>query len=248
MILRHALPILPGVTFRDRLLSTLRAIEPVLREPGVLVVGSEVPNLLEHDAASTLVVSEDVDIAVPIAAHAAVKQQLARIAAFTPAPEEPSVRLPIDPNLIEINFVGMDPDLSRAGETYVFEDPELPLLVFGNLAFLRVGRTVEVEGATVPLPAVAGLLLEKLVTDRSGEKGDRDLLVVLGLLLVASPDDLDELVQIYARLAPDLRFAIRSNLTMLSLLEPRPGMPDPRPERARIAALLERLEASEATP
>ena len=62
--------------FRTRLLRTLRAIAPVLQEPGVLVAGSEVPNLLEPDARSSLVVSQDVDIAVPIDRHAAVKMRL----------------------------------------------------------------------------------------------------------------------------------------------------------------------------
>jgi hypothetical protein len=55
------------VSFRTKLLATLREIEPVLVEPGVLVAGSEVPNLLEPGAASSLVVSQDVDIAVPVA-------------------------------------------------------------------------------------------------------------------------------------------------------------------------------------
>ena len=54
------------VTFRDRLLGTLRLLQPILDDPGVLVVGSEVPNLLQPDAASTLVVSQDVDLAIPI--------------------------------------------------------------------------------------------------------------------------------------------------------------------------------------
>jgi hypothetical protein len=35
------------MTLRDRLLTTIRAAGPVLETPGVLVVGSEVPNLLE---------------------------------------------------------------------------------------------------------------------------------------------------------------------------------------------------------
>lgn len=43
--------------FRDRLVGTLRCIRPLFDIPGVLVVGSEVPNLLEPGAASTLVVS-----------------------------------------------------------------------------------------------------------------------------------------------------------------------------------------------
>ena len=33
---------------------------------GVLIVGSEVPNLLQPHAASTLVVSQDVDVALPV--------------------------------------------------------------------------------------------------------------------------------------------------------------------------------------
>ena len=40
------------MTFRERLIGTLRQLQPVLEEPGVLVVGSEVPNLLQPDAAA----------------------------------------------------------------------------------------------------------------------------------------------------------------------------------------------------
>jgi hypothetical protein len=39
------------VDFRSRLIATLRAVRPVLDEPGVLVLGSEVPNLLQEGAA-----------------------------------------------------------------------------------------------------------------------------------------------------------------------------------------------------
>jgi len=49
-----------------RLLSTLKAVQTVLNVPGVMVIGSEVPNLLQPDAASTLVVSQDVAIGAPI--------------------------------------------------------------------------------------------------------------------------------------------------------------------------------------
>lgn len=103
------LPILVVVTFRDRLLATIRAAKPVLEAPGVLVVGSEVPNLLEPGAAATLVVSQDLDVGVPVDHHAAVKRQVAELHAFRPSPEEPSVWVPREPGLLEVNFIGMDP-------------------------------------------------------------------------------------------------------------------------------------------
>ena len=131
-------------------------------------------------------------------------------------------------------------------ETYLLEDPQLPLMVFGPLSLVKAGAVLEVEGIQLPLPRPAGLILEKLVTDRTGEKGDRDLLVALGLLMSARPADLLELVTTYRGLAPELRHAARSNLTILSLLAPRRGMPDPQPERVRVLDLLRRLETGEA--
>ena len=142
------------MTFRDRLLATLRAVEPVLEVPGVLVAGSEVPNLLELNAAAT----------------------------------------------------------------------------------------VEIDGLRIPLPQPAGLALEKLVSDRTGEKGDRDLLVVAGLLASMTLADVDELERSYRRLPTELRHQVRSNLSILSLLEARTGMPDPHSQRAAVDALLRRME------
>jgi hypothetical protein len=230
------------VGFREKLLATLRAVGPVLAEPGVLIVGSEVPNLLELGAASTLVVSRDLDLAVPVDRHAAVKARLSSVRGLQPSAQEPSVWVPESDDLLEVNFVGLDRSLRDPSEAYVLEDRDLPLLVFGALSLLEPGRPVEVEGLTLPVPRLAGLAIEKLLTDRTGEKGDRDLLVVLGLVMVAAESDLDELAERCARLAPDLRLAVRSNLTVLSLMRARPGMPDPEPNRARIAALLDRIE------
>lgn len=236
------------MAFRDRLFGTLRAVRPVLEEPGVLIVGSEVPNLLQPGAASTLVVSQDVDIGVPVACHAAVKRCVAALSGFRPSAEEPSVLVPEAADRLEVNFEGMDPgrDPGRdPGDTYVLEDPRLPLMVFGPLSLVRAGRVMEIEGARLPLPRPAGLILEKLLTDRTGEKGDRDLLVVLGLLMTASPEDLRELDLTYRELQPELRHVARSGLSLLSLMAPRSGMPDPRGERARVAELLRRLERGE---
>jgi hypothetical protein len=230
------------MAFRDRLLATINAARSVLEEPGVLVVGSEVPNLLEPGAAATLVVSQDLDVGVPVSCHAAVKRHLAEmLIGFQPSPEEPSVWTPRSSDLIEVNFIGMDPRRDPA-DAYVFEDDQLPLLVFGALSLVTAGAEIELAGTRVRLPRPAGLMLEKLVTDRSGEKGDRDLLVALGLLMTAGPADLDEFDAAYANLRPELRHAVRSNLTVLSLLEPRTGMPDPRPQRMAVAAVLRRLE------
>lgn len=236
------------MSFRDRLLATVIAARPVLETPGVLVVGSEVPNLLEVDAAATLVVSQDLDIGVPVAAHADLKTRLPRLrGAFHPSPEEPSVWLPSDPHLLELNFVGIDP-AQEPSEAYLLEDPQLPLLVFGSLSLIHAGRRLEIGGTPVPLPLPAGLILEKLVSDRTGEKGERDLLVALALLESVTAADLDEFERAYAALPAELRHAVRSNLTILSLLAPRSGMPDPRPRRGAVAALLSRLELVEPAP
>ena len=111
-----------------------------------MVGGSQVPNLLQPDAASTLVVSQDVDLVIPVIAHARVRA------------------------------------LRETSDSYVLDDPKLPLLVFGLLNFLREGAVIETGGVRVPLPRPAGLLIEKLLTERSGLNGERDLLVALGLL------------------------------------------------------------------
>lgn len=232
------------MTFRDRLLATIRAAQPVLEVQGVLVIGSEVPNLLEPGAAATLVVSQLLDIGVPVDRHPTVKRRLDELREFEPSADEPSVWVPRSPGLLELNFVGMDPHQDPA-EAYVLEDARLPLLVFGALSLLSLGAVIEVEGTRVPLPRLAGLLLEKLITDRTGEKGERDLLVASALLATAGRADSEELEQAYRRLRPELRHAARSNLTILSLLGPRNGMPDPRLRRAEVAALLRRLEAGE---
>ena len=72
-----------------------------------------------------------------------------------------------------------------------------------------------------------------------------EVLVALGRRMIAGPADLEDLDAAYSRLRPELRHAVRSNLTVLSLLEPRIGMPDPRPRRATVAAVLRRLERLE---
>ena len=232
------------MAFRDRLLSTIRAARPVLEAPGVLVVGSQVPNLLEPGVAATLVVSQDLDIGVPVHGHAAVRQRLEGLREFKPSADEPSVWTPRSADLLELNFVGMDTAQDLA-EAYVVDDDRLPLLVFGALSLLSPGAQIEIGEVRVSLPRPAGLCLEKLVTDRTGEKGERDLLVALALLAIANPNDLEELEQVYRRLRPELRHTVRSNLTVLSILGPRDGMPDPRPRRAEVAALLRRLETGE---
>jgi hypothetical protein len=232
------------VTFRDRLVATIHAARPVLETPGVLVVGSEVPNLLQAGAAATLVVSQDLDLGVPVDRHSLVKTRLGELHQFEPSADEPSVWTPRLPTLLELNFVGID-TAQDPTEAYVLEDDRLPLLVFGALSLVSEGAPIQIEGTRVPLPRPAGLLLEKLVTDRTGEKGERDLLVALGLLATAGPADLDEMETVYLGLRAELRHVVRSNLTILSLLEPHDGMPDPRSRRGELAALLRRLEARE---
>ena len=195
-------PYTSNVEFRRQLLRTLETVQPVLDEAGVLVVGSEVPNLIEPNAASTLVVSQDVDLGIPVQCHAAVKKRLKEVRHLHPSVEEPSVWIPDTEDLIEVNFVGMDPALQDPTEVLILEDSELPMIVFGALSLLQPGPPVHVEGLKIPVPRPAGLLVEKLLTDRSAEKGARDLLVALALLTLSREDDLAEIDKIYAPLIP----------------------------------------------
>ncbi|MBO6937430.1 MAG: hypothetical protein JJ863_20825 [Deltaproteobacteria bacterium] len=234
------------MAFRDRLLATLRAAQSLLDVPGVVVGGSEVPNLLQSDAASTLVVSEDVDLVIPVAQIEAIKERIGSLAGLTRSADEPSVWVPDDAEtMIELNLIGRDDDVSSADETYFLEDATLPLVVFGPLSLLSVGETRVVDGVRVPLPDPAGLFLEKLVTDRTSRKGDRDLLVALGLLMVGGDVMQERAERLYRKLPDELRHAVRSNLSILSLMPPHDHMPDPTPHRAAIAELLRRMEALE---
>lgn len=231
-------------TFRERLLATLRAAEPVLQVPGVLVIGSEVPNLLEPGAAATLVVSQDVDLAVPVASHQSVKERLGQIVGLEQSRDEPSVWVPRSDrtDLIELNFLGLDSSIVDPMDSYERPDDLLPLMVFGPLSLLSPGRPLAIDGLVIPMPRASGLLVEKLISDRSGEKGDRDLLVVAGLLAHMSGPDVADAIELIRGLGPELRHAVRSNLTILSLLEPRQSMPDPRSTRTLVARLLDQLE------
>jgi hypothetical protein len=76
--------------FRERLLSSIQAMQPVLEIPGVMVGGSQVPNLLEPDLAATLVVSQDVDLVIPVSRHADVKKALEGLRGYTPSSDEPA--------------------------------------------------------------------------------------------------------------------------------------------------------------
>ena len=57
-----------------------------------------------------------------------------------------------------------------------------------------------------------------------------------------SSTDFDQIAHAYLGLSIELRHQVRSNLSILSLLDARPGMPDPRPRRPLVDALLRRLE------
>jgi hypothetical protein len=230
------------VTFRERLLGTLRLLQPILDEPGVLVVGSEVPNLLQPGAASTLVVSQDVDLAIPIESVGRIKAHLRTIAGLVASTDEPSIYVPSSPALIEANFLGLDAAIRDASETYLLDDPELPLMVFGPIGLLRPGPVIEVDGLRIPLPRPADLMVEKLLTDRTGEKGARDLLVVAALLATVGPAQLDEVLATVYGLSEESRYTVRSSLTLLSLMESHVGMPDPSPFRAQVTHLIARIE------
>lgn len=172
-----------------------------------------------------------------------VKVRLSRITRLSPSADDPSVWVPRPEasELIEVKFIGLDPEILEPGDTYEKHDDRLPLMVFGPLSLLAAGPIVEIGGLRIPLPQPAGLALEKLISDRPGEKGDRDLLVVAGLFAQMKPAELEHLVRSYQMLSPELRHQVRSSLSILSLLGAQPGMPDPRPQRSLVDALLARM-------
>jgi hypothetical protein len=179
---------------------------------------------------------------VPVDRVEPVKNRLAEVRDLVPSSEEPSVYVPAAPELIEANFLGLDPRIRDASETYVLEDAELPLMVFGPLGLLRPGPVLELEGLRIPLPRAGDLIAEKLLTDRTEEKGVRDLLVVAGMLVIITDDDIDELVRVAAGLTPEARYALCSSLSVLSLMEGRAGMPNPVLVRETVRTVLSRIE------
>ena len=231
--------------FRTRLIRTLEAAEALLKVPGVIVIGSVVPNLLQAEGAPALVISEDVDLGVPISRHHELREALDRLQDFEASSTEPSVWLPRREELIEVNLVGMVTSQEKISDVWILEDPDLPLLVFGTLSLLQPGRIVEIENLRVPLAEPAGLFLEKLLTERSQHKGARDLLVAAALMQVMSNEDWKFVEAHYLCLPKDLAHHIRSNLSILSLMEGVKGMPDPAQQRTMIAELLSRLEELE---
>lgn len=198
--------------------------------------------------ASSLVVSEDLDLGIPGHAHGEVEARLSDMSLFAPFDEELSVWLPQADGLLELNFVGLPELGTPLSALYPVEGKRMNMLVFGTLGLLRPGKVLEIDGLRIPMPQRAGGMLEKLVSERSGLKRDRDLLVVLGILMNADEDDVAQLAEAYASLPDELRHSVRGNLTLLSLLQPVPGMPDPLGQRARVHDLLCRLEAAEAQP
>lgn len=230
------------VDFRSKLIQTLRALRPILEED-VLVIGSEVPNLLA-EGQSVVIVSQDIDIGVPVSAHHRIRERLRELSEFRPSPNEPSVWLPNAGrgDLIEVNFVGMDPALDDISDSYVLEDDRLPLLVLGNLSLLEVGERILVEDVRVPVPEPTSLLVEKLLTERSGIKGDRDLLVALALLISPASYSEVKVRRAMAKLTKDERALVLGNLTTLSLMEGQPQMPDPSRFRRQVLQLIEIVE------
>jgi hypothetical protein len=85
-----------------------------------------------------------------------------------------------------------------------------------------------IDGLRIPLPQPAGLALEKLVS------------IVLARRAIATCSWLPACLRTWNP-ASSTSWCNRSNLSILSLLGVRPGMPDPRPQRSTIDPLLERL-------
>ncbi len=226
--------------FAERLLMTIKDISDLFID-GVIVIGSEAPNLFSFYEKSPVIVSKDIDLGVDVKAHNGLKEKITGLQTFKISEDEPSVLTPLGPQL-EVNIVGIDRRLTDISESYVLEDSRLPMMVLGNLSLIEPGQVINIAGINVPMPKKAGLLLEKLLTERSGIKGERDLLVALALLLIINEQEKTEFLMSYGKLDPELRQQILTNLTLLSALPPHHAMPDPRPCRQMIFEFIQRIE------
>jgi hypothetical protein len=63
-----------------------------------------------------------------------VKARLTRVTRLSPSADEPSVWVPRPEasELIEVNFIGLDPAILEPIDTYEKPDDRLPLMVFGR--------------------------------------------------------------------------------------------------------------------
>src|SRR4051794_12285 len=86
-----------------------------------------------------------------------------------------------------------------AGERWA-RDRESVFLRFGPLSLLSEGPSLEIDGLHIPMPRPSGVAVEKLIADRSGEKGNRDLLVLAGLLCHMSETDVAHVPVLIRRL------------------------------------------------
>ncbi|MEW5692344.1 MAG: hypothetical protein AB1765_03500 [Candidatus Hydrogenedentota bacterium] len=205
------------ISFRTKLLNTLKILKDIL--PHTIIIGSEVPNLIRINKKVDLFVSEDIDVGIPVLKFKIIKSGIKRLLKkYYVSRDEPSILCPKTNELLEINFLGIDKNLDDLDDVYIFRDGLVSFIVFGTLSLIK-GKKVSINGMKVILAEPASLLVEKLLTERSHIKGERDI-IVAGLLLevIDIKKEMKHILAMINALNKDKRYLIQDNLSTLILI------------------------------
>ncbi|MBE7439598.1 MAG: hypothetical protein HS115_14165 [Spirochaetales bacterium] len=217
-------------------MNTLRDLRPVADQ--VIVIGSEVPNLSRIHSGADLFVSQDIDLAVPIENLERTDEQIPMLFEhYRQSSDEPSILLPRDDARLEINFLGVDFRSQDLDDISLHRGRHISFLAFGTLTLIKpVDLTIEKHRFRVA--EHRSLFLEKILTERSSIKGERDLYVAaLVFKEIQSPQEIIHMREDILALDSERKFFASDNLASLILMIEK-GHPDLRNSVSLLKELL----------
>lgn len=220
-----------NISFKKQLLNTLKLLSKI---PHIVVIGSEVPNLfyLSKKIDEQLFVSQDVDIGIPLRYVDEIKPYISLLKKYyIQSTDEPSVLIPKSDNYLEINFLGIDYDLSDLDEVYIYETDDLSFVVFGNMSLLEIQKLSVENGINGKIDLLVAdpvsLIMEKLLSERNYIKLERDLIVVSLLInIIDFEKNIYRLKKIFNNFDKERKLLILDNITFLDTLLAKSDYPD----------------------
>lgn len=170
-----------NIAFKNKLLKTIALVSKI---PNAIIIGSEVPNLfyLSRNIQIDLFVSQDIDIGIPVHLLENIEPHISALEQFYKRSEsEPSVLIPYTDENLEINFFGIDYDLSSLDEAYIYRSDSMSFMVFGNLSLIEPEK-IKIGDMELNIAGPVSLIIEKLLSERNYIKIERDLIIAALLL------------------------------------------------------------------